>query len=300
LCPIESGWAETAWNGFILGHPASWEITRLERDQIQWGDGARAALEVRWDRLKGRHDADREFKRFVRRARRKGLPRPESWPVPQSWRSALSRFRVTGFSWRPSESAGRGLLIYCPHCRRHSLIQIHPCLAEQPDLLPPLLASLHDHPRGEEIPLSLFGIRARLPGGVRLTRFRFEAGRYRLYWRGGNSHIELHRWAPARVVLERQPLAVFTAGQFQMAPADFTATRQNGFPAVTSEGTQGHRLRAILRPYGSQRLVRVWHVPDRNTLLGMAIRFRGRVRGPSGDDALTTLFNRLADAYETC
>jgi hypothetical protein len=176
------------------------------------------------------------------------------------------------------------------------LIQIHPCLAEHSDLLPPLLASLRDHPRGEEIPLSLFGIRARLPGGVRLTRFRFEAGRYRLYGRGGNLHIELHRWAPARAVLERQPLAAFTAGQFQMEPADFTATRQNGYLAVAGKGAKGRRLPAFLQPYGSQRLVRVWHVLDRNTLLGMAIRVRGRGDG----NALTTLFNRLADAYETC
>jgi hypothetical protein len=292
LCPIETGWIETAWNGLSLDHPASWEITRLERDQIQWSDGARAALEIRWAHQRGRYDAERTFTRFVRRARRKGLPCPEPWPVPQSWRDALSRFCVRGFSWRPSE-AGWGLLIYCPHCRRQSLMQIHPDLTKTPQLLPPLLASLDDHTLGTETPLALFGIRARLPESARLIRFRFEAGRYRLNWRSRGLHIGLHRWAPAGVVLDRQSLAVFTAGQFQMQPVLLTTTRQNGFEAVDARVAPSRRLPRFFRFFLSQRLVRTWHVPAQNTLLGVEVRGRG-----GGE--LRTLFNRLADAYETC
>jgi hypothetical protein len=291
LCPIDAAWADTAWNGLTLRHPAAWEVTRLERDQIQWSDGMRAALEVRWARLRGRYSAERVFKRFVRRARRKGLPRLEPWSVPQSWQGALSRFRVSGFRWRLAGAEGRGLLVYCPHCRRQSLIQLHPCLAGQPQLLPPLLASYEDHPHGAEIPLSLFGIRARLPGGARLVQFRFEAGRYRLLWRQGSLRIGLHRWAPAGVVLERQTLTAFTARQFQMDPEGLHATHQNGFPAVEGKASSGYRLPAIFRSVLSQRRVRVWHVPDHNSLLGVA------VGGPGGERA--NLFNRLCDAYET-
>jgi hypothetical protein len=293
LCPIEAGWVETAWNGVILGHPASWEITRLEQDQIQWSDGARAVLEIRWAHQRGRYDAERAFTRFVRRARRKRLPRPEPWPVPQSWQDALSRFCVKGFSWQASETAGRGLLIYCPHCRRQSLLQTHPDLAKKPDILPPLLASLQDHPLGSETPFALFGIRAHLPKGVRLIRFRFEAGRYRLNWRSRDLHIGLHRWAPAGIVLERQSLTAFTAGQFQIPPVLLTAIRQNGFTAADARVAPSRRLPGICRFFLSQRLVRTWHVPAQNTLLGVEVRGRG------GGDRLTMLFNRLADAYET-
>jgi hypothetical protein len=291
LCPIEAGWAKTHWNGLALRHPPSWEVTRLERDQVQWSDGARAALEVRWARLKGRYDAERVFKRFGRRARRKGLPRPEPWPVPRSWQAGLSRFRVSGFSWRRSLAEGRGLLIYCPRCRRQSLMQIHPLLAGQSDLLPPLLASFNDHPHGGELPLSLFGIRARLPGGARLLQFRFETGRYRLDWRLGRLHIGLHRWAPAGAVLQRQTLAGFAAGQFQMAPAGLKTIRQNSFPAVEGKASSGYPLPATLRNMLSQRRVRVWHVPHHNSLLGVVLRGAGGERG--------ALFNRLCDAYET-
>jgi hypothetical protein len=156
------------------------------------------------------------------------------------------------------------------------------------------MASLQDHPHGSETPFALFGIRAHLPKGARLIRFRFEAGRYRLNWRRRDLHIGLHRWAPAGVVLERQSLTAFTAGQFQMPPVLLTATRQSGFTAADARVAPSRRLPAICRFFLPQRLVRTWHVPAQNTLLGVEVRGRG------GGDRLITLFNRLADAYETC
>lgn len=288
----------TAWNGVALHHPATWEVGRLDRDQLFWSAGSKAALEIRWALHKGRFDPKRQFKRFARQARRKGLPQPEPWQVPETWRVALAQFTVSGFRWRRSDEAGSGLLVYCPHCRRLSLIQIHPALADQPQMIPSLLGSFRDHPDGEDLRVRIFGIRARLPLGSHLTQFRFETGQYRLLWRKDRLRIGLYRWAPAATILARQPLPAFAGDHFQLsaqgrAHSGLGPSNHGGCEAVG--GTWAwHRgpqaLSAWLAPRLSRRFLRVWHVPAHNCLMG--VELRGRSRG------LPVMFERLCGQYE--
>lgn len=287
----------TAWNGLALRHPLSWEVVRLDRDQLFWSDGHQAALDIRWEQHKGRFDPKRQFKRFARQARRKGLPQPEPWTVPETWRTALARFTVVGFRWRRSQEEGCGLLVYCSHCRRLSLLQLHPGLTDHPRLIPPLLTTLRDHPEGDEIPLDIFGIRARLPLGSHLDRFRFETGHYRLHWRRGRLRMGLYRWAPAAIVLARQPLSTFFGDQFQPArrrPAiGLQPLRHGGCEAVGAAWSWNFGplpLSAWLATRLPRRFVRVWHVPAHNCLMGVEVRGRG--------GGLTTMFEQLCNRYE--
>lgn len=286
MCPIEADWAETAWNGMALRHPASWEVTRLDRDQLLWSEGSRAALEIRWAPYRGRFDAKRALHRFGVRARRKGLPQLEPWPLPPSWRTSLAQFRLAGFCWRHAEAQGYGLLAYCPRCRRQNLVQFHPHLLDQPDLIPVLLASMRDHARREGEALSLFGIRARLPGGVRLLRFRFETGRYRLQWRHQRHQIGLYRWAPAGIILARKSLTGFAAQQFQMPEKELTPFRQGD-----SDGVDGSWSSGVPLPirYRKRRMLRLWYVNSHNCLLGVDVHGRGK--------GLTALVERLCESY---
>jgi hypothetical protein len=289
LCPIEADWAQTAWNGLALRHPATWEVTRLDRDQLLWSEGAQAILEIRWALYRGRFDAERALRRFGRRARRKGLPQPEPWSIPQSWRTSLSRFQVSGFSWRRAGAQGYGLLAYCPQCRRQNLIQFHPRLLAQPDRIPMLLASLRDHPPQEGQALCLFGIRARLPDDVRLLRFRFETGRYHVHWRSRRRQIGIYRWAPAGVILARQPLGGFAAQQFQMAATDLTPSRQGRSEGVGGSWASGIPLPAGFGHLRLRRILRVWHLTPYNCLLGVEVSGRGK--------GLISLVERLCESY---
>lgn len=293
MCPTEAAGAEIAWNGVALRHPATWEVTRLDGDGIQWCEGPRPTLEIRWARHRGRWDEGRALRRFRRGAKRKGLPRPEPWAVPRRWLAGLAPLRGTGFSWRANAAEGRGLLVFCPRCRRQSLLLIHPHLAAQPDRIPPLLASFRDHPHGEEIPLNLFGLRAALPQGARLTRFRFDAGRYRLHWRLGRLRIGLHRWAPAGILLARQPLAAFAGERFGLPDSGLIPARHGDFDAVGLNGdlASGIRAATFLGPFLPRRMLRIWHRPDHNSLLGIEVRGRGR--------GAAAIFERLCDSYET-
>jgi hypothetical protein len=152
------------------------------------------------------------------------------------------------------------------------------------------LASFQDHPHGEQGALSLFGIRARLPSGVRLVRFRFDAGRYRLSWRNGRHQIGLYRWAPAGVVLAQQPLAVFVGQQFQISQRGLTPVQQRGFAGVESRWTSGIPLPASFNHLRVRGILRVWHVNPHNCLLGVEIQGRGR--------GLTALLERVGNSYE--
>ena len=287
----------TAWNGLVLHHPASWEVARLDRDSLVWSDGPTAALEIRWERHRGAYNPERQFRRFVRRARRKGLPQPESWQVPDSWRIALGRFIVSGFRWRRSDEEGLGLFLYCPGCRRLNLVQIHPGLSARPQMIPPLLSSLRDHPEGEVLPVRIFGIRGRLPLGSRLTQFRFETGHYRLLWRKDRLRIGLYRWAPAGIVLARQTLEAFTRDHLQLpdrSPAGLESLTHEGWEAVGGAWSwpwRGrHRPPAWLTNHLPRRFIRVWHVRDHNCLLGVAVRGRG--------GGLTAMFEQLCHHCE--
>jgi hypothetical protein len=289
LCPIEADWPETAWNGVALRHPASWEVIRLDRDQLLWSEGSHPVLEIRWALYRGRFDPRRALHRFGRRARRKGLPQPEPWSPPQSWRTSLDEFHLAGFCWRHTQTQGYGLLAYCPHCRRQNLIQFHPHLMAQPDLVPVLLASLRDHARRDEDNLSIFGIRARLPCGVQLLRFRFETGRYHLHWRFRRYQLGLYRWAPAGIILAREPLSGFAAAQFQVAEEDLTPLRQTSFVGIEGNWSSGAPLFERFGLYRSRRMLRVWHVTTHNCLLGIEVHGRGK--------GLNALIERLCDSY---
>jgi hypothetical protein len=293
-------WQTTAWNGLTLDHPATWEVARLDADQLLWRDGPKAALEIRWALHRGRFDSERQFRRFARQARRKGLPQPDLWPVPESWRAALGQFTVSGFRWRRADLEGRGLLVYCPHCRRLSLIQIHPVLADQPQLIPPLLGRFRDHPARETMRLRIFGIDAHLPLGTHLSHFRFETGHYRLLWRKDRLRIGLHRWAPAGTILDRQPLLAFAEDQFQLPAGGRPHTELQPMKHGAYEAVGGvwswawnHGPQAIsvwLATRLPRRFVRVWHVPTQNCLMGV------EVGGRSG--GLTPMFEQLCHHYE--
>jgi hypothetical protein len=179
-----------------------------------------------------------------------------------------------------------------------SLIQIHPALADRPELIPPLLGTLRDHPGRESLRVRIFGICARLPLGAHLTQFRFETGHYRLLWRRDRLHIGLYRWAPAGAVLSRQPLPVFVDGQFQLSaqgrPHSGLEPLEHGrFEAVGGAWTWNRGPQAIsawLAPRLPQRFVRVWHVPTHNCLMGVEVRGRG--------GGLTSMFEQLCQHYE--
>ena len=291
MCPTDATWAETAWNGIFLRHPASWNVARIAPDQIQWSDDALATLEIHWAPHRGAYDEARVLRRIGKRARRKGLPAPTPWQAPQTWTASLSAYRVTGFIWRRSEADGCGLLIYCPQCRRLSLLQIHPPLTQHPESIPRLLASFNDHPSGAETPLALFGVRAQLPAGAKLHRFRFETGRYRLLWRKARIRIGLHRWAPAAAILDQTPLLSFIQNQFSVPAAGLTVTERGGEQVVDGIWSAGGPLPIRWQRFRFQRYLRVRHTPPHNSLLGIEVSGRGRGLGP--------LFERLAETYET-
>jgi hypothetical protein len=162
-------------------------------------------------------------------------------------------------------------------------------LFDQPDLMTAVLASLRDHPRGKEEILSLFGIRARLPAGVQLLRFRFETGRYHLHWRNRRHQIGLYRWAPAGILLARQPLTGFAAQQFQTVATELTPWRQGESEGVDGGWTSGFSMPARFSHFRFRRLLRLWHVGRHNCLLGVEVRGRGK--------GLSALVERLCNSY---
>jgi hypothetical protein len=288
-------WCEIAWNGVRLQVPAGWQPREVGRRYLLLASPSGPAMELRWGPAAKKCAAPADYLRRLqpRRAPRR-IIRPTA--LTAAWQKALAGFACQGFAWSDGRQAATGSVICCPVCRTATLIQFfHPPGAGAGPAAARALTAFRDHGAAQTVDYALFDIRAEVPAMFELVGQRFEPGYFELSFRRPRQRLVLHRWGPAQVLLQDAPLA--TLGRRLMPGSDGRPEALLVGPHRGLGWSQGTPERSwqswwkILQPGDRFRHYRIWHMADRNRLMGVSLE--GRLAPPH------PWLEALCEAYES-
>lgn len=266
-----------AWNGVWLQTPADWEPVTLEKHYLRAAGSGRLAVECKWQ--EGRSVSNKKALSRLRKAVGDADLQLDAARMPQALQPAFAALAekgldVTPFSWRLDATQGVGALLFCPQCRRSTLLQ---CSGSEVDheLCARILGSFCDHAPDGGKEYRLFGIAAKVPSGFTLRHFSFKPGQYRLEFAGGKERkrvgIVLERVGPANVLFETGDFYAWAVQRFAVTGAKDKpeASAWQGGAAVDwnprLEGVQ--RLLAAISRRHRPPYIRAWQPEGANTVL---------------------------------
>ncbi|MBW1996569.1 MAG: hypothetical protein JRJ29_01255 [Deltaproteobacteria bacterium] len=288
-------WKELAWDGVRFVMPADWDAAKLGPGYVMLENEFGPVMELRSRAIKGVFSPRDQLKK-LRSAQDKQLGGLiQEIALPQAWREPLKPFRAFGFSWKGEGLRGKGLVIYCPTCKRVTAIQFFekgkPGTGDA--LSARVLESFQDHRTDNRVLWAVFDIHALVPSAYRLTRHRFEPGEFEMVFSRRVQKITLHRWAPASALMGEGGLFAFLEKlpylhkkKFQEIQApEIDGLEWNEEPCSTLFG----RVRWIRNLKPSLRRFRLWHVEEKNRILGVGYQGRGNIE--------PALFDRVCKEY---
>lgn len=284
---------EFGWNGLRFTAPGDWEVRGIGKRYLFLENAAGPVMEVKWATVRGRFSHDR----YLRRLQRHGSAAAFSERrIPPRWASALGAFEARCFSWKGADRGGVGLTLFCRRCGRAFLVQFFQKGAFPGNApLGTVLASFRDHGFEGGVLWSLYGVRALTPPGFRLSAYRLDAGAVELAFAVDGLKTTYHRWGPAGVLLRNGGLERFGRSVWRLppeAPRPFDVGGVAGMRWCSGAAPgRASRLWDRLRPGWRHHCRLLWHVPEKNRILGITMRGRRAI------DAEMAL--RLCAAYET-
>jgi hypothetical protein len=267
-----------AWSGIRLRVPWNWDTRQLARDYGLLEMDRRPVLEFKTAQLKRRCAPARLLKLLQQQLPRHRRRQLRAATTPAGWQRMLAGYETLAFTWQETKLLGRGLTIYCPTCRRATLLQFFEHADHPPIPVATILASLREHDPDPSPNLSVYDIRATLPPDLKLQHFTFASGFFELRYGHRRARATLWRWSPADIALSHNGGEL---GQFavrnQLLPSRPPPASRIGtyicewrWPVPTT--------RFWRHPFGVRpalRAVRLWHLPEANRLL--AVRTEGQV-----------------------
>ena len=252
-------------------------------------------MEVKWGSVTGTFSHKRQLKRLVASQSRKLRGRIAEWYLPPPWERALAGFETSGYLWQAPNGGGRGAILFCQTCRNATMIQFFgETTPKREKILLTVLRSFQDHRQDGWILWSIFDIKAKLPEGLKLSRYRFEAGKYGLEFHDGRQNIYLQRWAPAAAILCGRDLRWFCGTLPEFAarlPQSLILDESNVLEWRISPADKRQRLFSRLRAKPSYFWFRLWYLEDKNRILA--------VRVASKHPLDFTLLNRICANYDS-
>ena len=286
---------EVAWNGIRFLSPIDWEIGKIGNQYLVLEDEDGPVMEVKWRRVKGKFSPQAQLQRLAVLHNIKPGVVVKKIPVPSGWKEIIDQFESECFSWHGKTIGGIGTVLYCPKCQTSTLLQFFQRKAHMPeDLFARILDSFQDHPHNDRVAWAVFDIRARIPGEFRLSRYRFEPGAFELIFSRGKDKIMLYRWGPASILLRRADLLQNASEMFGIPQTDLRCKKADGQDIVDSSisfrsgGWAG--IRNIIGTKHVYTVSRMWHLKDKNRLLG--VKMDGKQPVDSG------VFEQVCRFYE--
>ena len=292
---MEEAWAEVAWNGIRFRAPADWQLAQIGARHLVLEDETAPVMEVKWSKVKGNFSHKAHLKRLASLQKKQVRKTFKAESIPADWETVLTNFQVSGFSWQANTTHGQGVILFCPSCRKATLIQFfQPKSIENIQIASQVLDSFRDHRQDGQVLWSTYDIRAVVPQTYQLKRHRFEAGKFELDFADGNQHICLHRWALASVLLAEQDLVQLARTVAGFNKPEPVAGSMNG--CATAEWsltpkTDWQRWLRRFKPRASYYWLGLWHLEEKNRILGV------RAEGKKPLD--TELLDRICSHYES-
>jgi len=260
------------WAGVRLTVPSHWQVAGIGRDYLLLGEGTHPRLELKSAPVRGAFHLQRHLRRLERGTRGAGVDF-RSVPVPRRWAPLVRGLQAAAFAWESVRGAGTGLLLFCPCCRRATLVQFHGSRPEAADGVERVLANLAFHPVAGWNLVALYDIRAEVPESFRLEDFRFAPGHFRLSLADARARLTLQRFAPADVLRQRMDLEALAGAAGLLDGAAAAPCRR--LPDVvewswTAAGGDGLWAR-LRRQRPRARRLRLWHVAPANRILAVGL-----------------------------
>jgi len=270
---LTAKWKEVAWNGVRFKTPANWEIVQIGTRHLILENEMVPVMEVKWGPVKGRFSHKAHLKRLAAIHSKSVKGSIAEWFLPPHWQTALSGFEISGFVWQGEAAIGRGAILFCPVCRNAALIQFFRYgSSDQEKTVVAVLNSFRDHRQDGLVRWSVFDIRATLPETLKLTKFRFDAGKFDLGFAHGKQSTHLHRWAPAAALLNQGDLVAFAQKVPEFSAGQPRPQVIDGYDALdwwVSPASEWQRRMSRLKPNSSFFWYRIWHVTEKNRILGI-------------------------------
>jgi len=269
-----------AWAGIALTIPRGWETAQLGQGYALLEYQFRPVLELKTATIRGRFSFQHHLKQLTRSGQKRSFPQLKLTSRPPEWPEFPATAEVQSFTWQGAHIGGQGLLVYCRHCHRATLIQFFKHGDRGRDAIPRVLASFKDHDTPPGPTFAVYDIQATLPARFTLARFQFDAGRFELVFSHSRETVSLWRWSPADVILERcgKKLARVVLDNGLLPPAVFDEggqPRDRGLEWQWQPKDYRSRLRHIFgkRTQRPGHALRIWHRPDSNRIF--AVRAEG-------------------------
>lgn len=204
-------WQEIAWDGMFFRLPDSWQPTVINKSYLFFEREGQPVFAVKWERVRGRFSADHILKR-MRHSLKSVKAVLEPWDAQKMMPEMTPpNYSVTGFQYKQDVTTCLGMLLFCRHCRRATLLQHFDRDPGDRQILSLILQNFADHQDGPERVWAIYDIRARLPAEAELRSHEFLAGRFSLSFTLPRMNIELYRFKPAAAILHNQSLQEFGA-----------------------------------------------------------------------------------------
>lgn len=266
MAHLPEHWQLIGWDGITVRVPPQWQPTVILRDYLFFEQEGRPVCEMKWQDAGRRFAPDRVLRKIGKTLKQGGAELRE-WKIPPELGELVPRFSVTGFQCREGPYDSRGLLLYCPACRRATLLRFYAARHENDLTMDQVLATFSDHPGNGNRLWAVYDISALLPAGATLRTHEFLVGRYTLTFSLDDALFTLFRFKPAAALLKNRDLSAFgaaLAGPARAAGADgpdsFTWTE-------AASGPQRFLRRLQRKPVWTW--LKLWHIPDENVILGI-------------------------------
>lgn len=266
-------WKQVAWNGISFKVPASWEIAEIGVRHLILENDSGPAMEVKWGPVRGKFSHRAHLRRIATFQSRQLKKTVKEWLLSPSWVEALSGFQTSGFTWHAGTKVGRGVILYCPVCRKAALIQFLQSKDTRAEKIPlKVLSTYQDHRDDDQTIWSVFDIRALIPANFMLASHRFEPGNFELGFEHGSRKVFLYRWAPAAVLLAGQDLAQFARSIADFSAGDPVPVDIDGGPAVELSSAPRFIWFGRFKAKPSFHWLGLWHLESKNRILGVKMQ----------------------------
>ncbi len=247
-----------AWNGVRFSAPADWRPGKIGHRFLGFADNRGPAMDLRWKAVGSGFSPES----WVKKAR--GVTPA---PLAPEWQRALPGLALAGLASRGPARA-RGLAAFCPECGTATVFLFY---GEKPRAgIPRVLASFSDHPEADDVPWSLFDIRARVPRDLALKTWSFLPGRFELSFAGHGTALALARFAPANALLSGHTLSAWVRERLPTASGAETGDETRVQREEPPSPSPWKRLARRLSGRPVHTLCRAWVVGEKNRILTAA------------------------------
>lgn len=254
---------EIGWNSLRFVLPADWQPTIIYPDYLFFEQEGFPVFELKWQLLSAKLSMEKLFRQL-----KVSLPqtsRLSIWKIPSDIQSLLTGFTATGFRVQEENGRSHGLILFCPECKKVSLLQWRLDPDKQRLFFTTTLETFRDHSNGPEELWAMYDVRMMLPVEARLRSHEFLPGRYTLGFDLRGTLITLYRFKPAAALLRESTLGEFGRTLLDRPPA----AEEDDRVSWISRARGLEFLKAKARRQPLWQWMRLRHDSDHNVILGV-------------------------------